>query len=77
MSGLVHLRRQRIGPALARLLDGCPYATRAAALDYILQPRHARPTRSASRTLDLALRRGLVVELVDGRVVRASKGGQQ
>lgn len=63
-------RQQRIGAALARLIDGCPYPSREAARAHIHQSHHRRPYDNAARTLDLAMRRGLVVELEDGRIVR-------
>lgn len=68
MSAFARQRRPRVGAVLGRLLDGAPFPTRQAALEYILA---GRSRRAANRCLDLAMRRNLLSHLVDGRIVRS------
>lgn len=67
MKGYHRATQRRIGAQMARLLDGCPWPSRAA-IYAALGNRE-----NAGRALGRAMRRNLLVELEDGRFVRPAR----
>lgn len=68
MTPFVRQRLPRLGVLLGALVSGAPYANRDAAIDHV---REGRPRYRVAWSLDLAIRRNLLAQLADGRIVRA------